>query len=309
MTARLVCLAALAMSEVASAADVILMNDRTTRTGTVTGLDAQFFRMRLTLTPAHPNAEPASVTVAIPRRDVARITFAPDPAFTRLLASATSDPIGNLTALWDKQRPWLSVPCAPAAAAGLALGEALLRSNDHAQSLRAVSLFQQIETESWDDHARAEARQGRLRAMIATGQAEAAAREAAELAETSEDPALLIDAKYVLAEAASRALQQLEKDHPRWSEDPFVRPERERLFHEAIDLFLYPSLFFGSETAPSARGLWRATEMVHAAGATTEACKIAEDLTALYPDTPQASQAREFVATHSPGPADTPHDH
>lgn len=307
MTARVFCLAALAVSDVASAADVVLMNDRTTRTGTITGLDAHFFRMRLTLTPAHPNADPASVTVAIPRRDVARITFAPAPTLARLSALTAPESIGELSAFWDKQQPWLTVPSSPAAATGLALGEALLRSNEQALSLRALALFQVIEMESWDESARSEARQGRLRAMIATGQAEAAAREAAEMAETSENPALLIDAKYVQAEAAARALQQLETDHPRWPEDPFVRPERERLFHEAIDLFLYPSLFFGSEAAPAARGLWRATEIYQSAGATREAKKTAEDLTVLYPDTPQASRAREFLETTAANPPD--HDH
>jgi hypothetical protein len=79
-----------------------------------------------------------------------------------------------------------------------------------------------------------------------------------------------------------------------------VRPERERLFHEALDLYLFPYLFHGTETAAAARGLWGGLQLCQSGGAPAEARELAMDLTILYPGTPQAAEARRFLETNPP---------
>lgn len=141
------------------------------------------------------------------------------------------------------------------------------------------------------------AKEGRLRALVATGRAGEAVREAEQIASMTEDPAVLIEAKYILAEAAGTSLKKLLEDNPRWEEDLNVIPERNRLYHEAVDLFLYPSLFEGSQAEAAARGLWGAVGIYQLTGEAANALECARDITILYPGTKYAAPAKELIAS------------
>jgi len=141
------------------------------------------------------------------------------------------------------------------------------------------------------------AKEGRLRAMVATGRAGEAVREAEEIASATEDPAVLIEAKHILAEAAGASLKKLLEDNPRWEEDLNVIPERNRLYHEAVDLFLYPALFEGSQADAAARGLWGAVGIYQLAGESANALECARDITILYTGTKYAAPAKDFITS------------
>jgi hypothetical protein len=255
-------------------------------------------RLQRPLPPPPGTTEPATpvfATVTLPRADIASIEFAPDETRDRLIREATVAQLPEMEALWKRFEPWLSIPRSPAGAIGLAYGNILLRSKDPDHAARALALFRQIERQSWSEDDLMGAKQGRLRAMVATGQAAEAVQEAAELARISEDPTVLVQAKYILAEAADRALRKLVEDNPRWEEDVFVAPERHRLYHEALDLYLHPYLFFGSETEAASRGLWGACGVLQFAGDLEQAAELARDLVTIYPDTPYAVLARKFL--------------
>ena len=108
---------------------------------------------------------------------------------------------------------------------------------------------------------------------------------------------MLIEAKYILATAADASLRKLLTDNPRWAEDSHVIPERHRLYNEALDLYLYPSLFAGSESEAAARGLWGAASIYLLAGESQKALECARDIAALYPHTKTASQAADLIAS------------
>jgi hypothetical protein len=131
--------------------------------------------------------------------------------------------------------------------------------------------------------------------MLRLGRAAEAMAEAMELERTSEDPAVLIEAKFVLAEASLQDFKKLLKNNPRWQEDEFVRPEHDRLYHATLDLLLFPYLFHGTEEAQAARGLSRAIEMLTLSGEIPEAIELAQDLVFLYPETAPAASARSFL--------------
>ena len=133
--------------------------------------------------------------------------------------------------------------------------------------------------------------------MIATGDAQQAVAEREEIVRTVDDPAILIEAKLILAQAAHKALDKFVADNPRWKEDVFAIPERNQLYDEALELYLYTALFFGSETNAAARGLWGALEIYRSAGDLKQALEASRDLISIYPDTAYAKQAQAFIET------------
>lgn len=297
---RLILSALLACTALAAADDVVFMKLGDRRVGRIAGFDGTMLRLQVPLPPppgSPPGATPMFASVSIARADIDRIEFAPDPALDALLATPTPAQIPTLTERWNASKQWVSVPRSRAPRVGLALGDLLVRSDDPASAKTALEVFTQIENTAWDEADRMQARQGRLRAMVATGRAAEAVHEATELAAVTEDPAVLIEAKFILAEADAAALRKLVAENPRWEEDIFVRPEHARLTNAALDLYLYPYLFYGSESTAASRGLWGAVEVSRFVGDMPGALERSRDIIALYPATKFAAQAREFIAS------------
>ena len=287
-------LALLALTLSAQAEDVIFLRDGGKRVGQLAGRNDNSFRLSVPLPPrpnAPPNSPSASALVSIPKSDVTHIEFSPDPARDRLLES---DQLPDIAELWMSQLPWLEVPRSPAARIGCAYGNLLLKRGNRENSAKALEVFRAIEAHAWDKQDQLNANQGRLRAMVATGQAAEAVKEAFDLAKTTENPAVLIEAKYLLAEADAAALRKLVEDNPRWQEDVHVLPEHARLHHQALDQFLFPCLFFGSESLPAARGLWEAARLHDFVGEKDKALECVRDILTIYPDTPYAALAKTY---------------
>jgi hypothetical protein len=74
-----------------------------------------------------------------------------------------------------------------------------------------------------------------------------------------------------------------------------VKPEHDRLYNEALDLYLHPYLFLGSETEAASRGLWGAVQIYRFGGADTDAVESARDLALLYPGTRYAAMAKDYL--------------
>ncbi len=261
--------------------DTLFMNDagQTKRTARVLGADEKFFKIETSL------GAGAVATVSVPRADVSRIEFAPNERLDQLLENATVGDTDGLEQLWTRWQPFVGVPKSPAGRIVNVYTDLLLRSDDEAKAREARTILEEVSTELWDEEERLTARQNQLRAMVATGDAAAAIEEAQELAKVSDDPAVLIEAKYILATAAHETLLTLIQNNPRWEEDVNVRPERARLVNESLDLYLYPYLFYGSETDAAARGLWGAIEIYEFVGDSENALESARDIEALYPET------------------------
>jgi hypothetical protein len=275
---------------------VLFLRNGEQRPGRITAADNNVFRLEVPL-PSRPGMPPAFASVSVPKSQVSSIEFARDPALEATLNSAAPGRLPEIAALWSAQIVWLDVPKSPAARVGCLYGDLLLRSGDAGCAEKALQVFELIESKAWSDGDRMTAKQGRLRAMVASGQARDAVSEAQQLAASTEDPTVLIEAKFLLAETSATSLKKLVEDNPRWQEDPNVIPERNRLYHEALDLYLYPSLFEGSSIMPAARGLWGAIGVYQLAGEPNNALECARDITIIYPRTEYASRANEFLAS------------
>ena len=186
---------------------------------------------------------------------------------------------------WNTWFAHLSRRRARTAAFGNAFGHALLREDPAINAKRALSVFDRIIGRAWSEHDIAEAKQGRLRALMAMGDLETATHEAHLLAGETEDPGLLIEVKYLLAQADFETLKALVEENPKWEEDDEVRPERNRLFHSVVDQLLWPHLFHATRENEAARGLFGVANVYRFAGEETLALAASEDLIQLYPST------------------------
>jgi hypothetical protein len=280
--------------------DTIFLRQGDRLVGQLTGTDGQSIRLRRLLPPlpgASPDAAPIFASVTVLRSHVDRVEFSSDEAQERKLKNATAANAAEIEALWREARPWLDIPKSSAGEIGLAYADLLLRNGDPASARKAIELFKTIETGTWSRPEATRARQGRLRAMVAAGIVQEAVVEAKEIERISDDPAVLIEAKFILAKATEQALRKLVDDNPRWEEDAFILPERNRLYEEALKLYLYPALFFGSEIDVAARGLWGAVELCRLTRDLKQALEASRDLIVIYPATSYARQAQEFIGT------------
>lgn len=270
--------------------DVVFLKNGETSTGRVTAIQTLFLVLEVELAADQPKA-----TLSLPLVDVDHVDFGETEAMEEYLAEATRGRLLQIEKLWKQRETLLRLPSSTAGALALKMADLLMKSRLESDFRLALKLYSRIERDDWNGERKARAREGRLRALVALGRAAEAVAEAKRMALYSEDPQVLIEAKYVLAKASLDSLRQLLEDNPRWEEDLQVRPERERLYGETLDLFLYPYLFHGSHSKEAARGLWGAVETFRVAGDTAAALARARDLAALYPDTGYASEAAAFL--------------
>lgn len=300
MITRLLTLTVVFLAAAAHAEDVLFMKNGVQRVGTIVGFDGRAFRLQVAL------AQPAGSTVAstapratvsVPRAEVERIEFSADAARDEFLKTATTEQVDRVGILWRRAEPLLGIPRSAAGRIGLVYGDLLLQTRKPDDAAAALGVFRAIEAGAWNEEDKADAGRGRLRAMIATGDAKSAVREAMKLAETSEDPSVLIEAKFILGRAADEGLRKLVADNPRWQEDVNIIPEHARLLNEALDNYLYPALFFGSDAESASRGLAAAVELYRFVGNAPVAIETARDVVTFYPDAPAARPSREFLAS------------
>ena len=285
----------------ATAQDVLLLKNGDRRAGEIISADATTIRLRVPLGgPALPGAGAAMATVGIPRADIDAIEFKADPNREARLRSATPDRIPEVEADWKRLEPWIDFPRSQAGAIGCKLGELLLLTKDPTKSASALELFTLIEQKSWSDDDKARAKQGRLRAMVATGRATEAIDQAKQLAAESEDPEILIEANYIMAQSADKDLKTFLEENPRWEQDSTVIDRRHELYNRVLELYLYPALFYGSDNERAARGLWGAVGVYRASNQLPLAIETSRDIAVLYPSTTEAKLAQDFLATLKP---------
>ncbi len=278
------------------AQDVIEYADGTTREGQVVGADEKFFRLRI----PPPMPGQTSATVSINRADVDKIVFGPDAELEVLRNDISIGRTAAARVAWQKREPFLAVPESHAAEAGVLYAQILLLSSDPKRHEEALELCSRIEKEAWNQHDRERATRGRLGAMLKLGRVDEASKEAQSIAEAAEDPELLLETKLLLAQTRIAALQELLEENPRWSEDPPVRDQRNRLLNEALDMALYPFLFHGTEHEQAAEGLWLAREAYTLAGNDKSAREVATDIVTIYPKTRRAGAAGQALTETNP---------
>lgn len=233
----------------------------------------------------------------IPAQEVDFIEFAPLLGETAILEDPAAASAESLEKLWTEKLRHLHRPKSNSGEIGLLFGKALLNSDSRFSWQRAGSVFEKIGELDWNGANRISARQGIVQSRIRLGELDAALDEAEKLNAETGDPAMSIEARFAAAQAEFETLKELVEEHPRWEEDDLVRPERDRLYHETIDRFLWPYLFHGTREEAAARGLVAAAEVYRFGGETEWADACLSDAVALYPGTGPAAAARELLSS------------
>jgi hypothetical protein len=290
----------LAFAAAAAGRDVVALKSGRLLSGEVVYLEADQVRFRRVVS---GERGAGSAVANIPAGQIDYIDFALSDAEAATLADPPTIPLDAHRQVWAQSALRLHQPKSESGAIGLALGERLLASGRPGDTEDALAVFAAVEGRDWDPERRAMARAGRLRSLMATGRAAEALGEAAEIASSSEDPHLLIEAMHLLASADLEALRALDADNPKWAEDDEVRPRRQALFDQAVDRFLFAFLFHGSEEEAAARGLWGAHQTYAQSGLVREAEACARDILTLYPDSAVAPQARRSLGEPPPAEA------
>jgi len=296
------------------AADKLELKSGERREGRITAFDDRFIRLEIELPQQAGQSNRPLATIAIPRADIQAIDFFIPVELDQALHSAQVQNVPLLEQSWEKFQPWLEMPKSPSGAIACSLGNALLATKDNQNAKRALALFTLVEEKSPQDSDKVRAREGRLRAMLATGKSAEAIDEARTLAAESENPEIVLEMNYVMAQAAAKDMESFLTENPRWNIDPAVIDERHRIYNRALELFLQPALFYGSETEKASRGLWGAVGIYQLAAknareagipdleksSTQLAIETSRDITTLYPSTPEAKSASTYLAGLAP---------
>ncbi len=287
--------------------DILFRTSGQVLEGRILSVDQRGVRMEVVVIEGRP---PGQVT--IPKSDIDRIEFAPDPQEQALFERLGDAPLAELEAFWLRKAPTLAIEGSRAGEIGLAIGERLLTTGQSADRTRALSLFNLIENSDWQPERQSRGKGGRLKAMVLLDRADEALAEAKEMVSLTDDPRLLLESNFILGEAAFATLQKLVEENPRWQEDLFVRPEYARLFNDALDHYLFAPLFHGSDEAAATRGLWAAIQVLRFDRQEANAQHLAQDIVTLYPQNPLAGQARLLIDPSASASEDStsaePHD-
>ena len=282
------------------AQDVVHLQDGKKRSGKIQRLSSQGIVM-LEVLPGIGSAQRS-----IPMDQIRFIDFAPLSGEEEALANPASESMKKrLGELWQEKSVHLQWPTNNAGKIGLTFAEELFKESEPAAFERCIRIYGLIEKEDWDLERRAVAKKGRLRCLIALKRLDEAIAEARQMVTDDDDPALLLEARLVLAQADFERLKLLEQDHPKWTEDKDLVEERTKLYHDVLDQFLNAPLFHGSIEDKAAESLWGAVQVHQFAKEPRLAAEKARDLIELYPGTPQAQLAKPLAAALEPSPSST----
>lgn len=216
----------------------------------------------------------------------------------QLIAEAKSEAIAPLKVFWEARKRSIQIQGSNAGDFGLALARALRKSGVFDE---AVTIVKEIADKDSDPQRRARAKgESDTLAFIQVmkvEKAEEVEKRAWAVTEAADEsnPDLMLLVTGFLMKKEFEALKNIEAENPRWMEDDEIKPQRNRHYHLALDLALYPSLFHPLAEAESADGLWQAVQVYLHTRETQRAVDTLEDLLALYTDSIHASKAKEML--------------
>lgn len=276
--------------------------------GTLRSLDASGAKMDVIL----PSGGAGTINIA--PSNMESIDFAAFPGEEDAMAATGAEALPKMRALFTRVERYLTVPNSRTGDIALRLAGLLLTTDKQVDWNESLTLIERVMAKDWDHARRQKARRVRLSALIKLGRAAEATAEARQLLEQADDEELLIEANWIIANSTFAELKELQKENPRWYQDERVKPRRAALYQEALDSFLYPSLFAFRNQESSARGLWGAVELYEFCEEADFAAKRAFDLVQLYPKSSFAPKAQELLKKYedqkvpapAPSPAETP---
>lgn len=270
-------------------ADILHLKNGTKTEGEIKSFDGQKFILSITI-------GAGSAQAPYDKELVEKVELKRPPEQDALLQSQDAKSLPELTAFWEKRLIYLNVPESDTGEIGLKLIQLLLSTKKISAAKDAVPLCEKIEKEDWNTDRRNQVKALRLEAFVRMGKTEAALDEAQKLLDLSPDNvSVIIDAKFVMAQAAAANLYELEKKNPRWAEVKARRTERQAFIQQSLDGFLYAPSFYPENMNLTARGLWSAAEVADHVGLAEESFRYAREVVNYFPDPTYLAKAQDLV--------------
>lgn len=240
--------------------------------------------------------------IPYPRKLVEKVIFEPTKEELILLTSGDRSKLGDLKALWNERKPFLTIGDSDAGNVGLTYARLLLAGESKGAAKEALGVIEEVRQTDWSERRRLEASRMRIAALAATGNIELAMQEADQMeALGASDDIQLAEArvrsKFVKANLAWSQLKNLEKDWPKWHLMPEKRAERTRFLNEALDQYLFPVVAHTELESLCAEGLVKAARIYQHLGLNQEARRCVDEVLNYFPNPTYAGQAREIQRT------------
>ena len=271
-------------------ADTVTLLGGERKTGRILGMEGEALVLSVQPVPGLPH-----VALRLPKSRLAALEFDADPNREEFLQGAGQEQRAEVGLLWERFAPLLSLPGSPSARIGLRHGLLLLGATPGEGRGEPRAQLERIASTAPTPAEREAARQGVLRCLLAGLHWERAETEAGSICKTPCGTPLLAEARLTLGLVQAARLRALIEENPRWRDDDFVRPERDRLHACALDGLLGAALLPGVPSELAARGLRAALDVYALAGDTVRARAVAGDLAASHAGTAEAVSAHEWL--------------
>lgn len=271
-------------------ADILTLSDGSRKTGRVLGVEQEMLVLSTQPVPGLPNVE-----LRFPKARIASIDFEEDTQRDAFIHGAGQPELREIASLWERFAPLLTYPGSPSARIGLRYGLLLLGLRATGDRTDPLQLFEKIAGAAPVPAEREAAMQGVLRSLLATRQWARAETEALSITRSVCGTPLLAEARLTLGLIHSARLRELLQENPRWQEDDFVRPERNRLHDSALDGLLGAALLPEVPAEIAARALLGALRVYEMDSNISQARAVAADLVSLHPTSNEAASARKWL--------------
>lgn len=240
----------------------------------------------------------AVVTQVVSIDNIERIDFANADKLQEEIAKTTKADSGRMLQRWRQDEKFIDLPQSPAGAVGVRTAQLLLEAGGAENVRTAAEILETISSKAWNvvdkDRAKALTIES-LRSSGKTAEAEKAAREYLSGDASAEGKA---EVSYYLALVLADQYRTFIEDNPRWEHDPYMRPQRQRLYNEVLDHFLASYLQYGAPPEITPKSLLSSVTFLDKYGENSEAVALAQDLTTVFGTSPEAAEAKKFLETN-----------
>jgi tetratricopeptide (TPR) repeat protein len=270
-------------------ADTLTLKNQQVQTGTIKKFENAKVTFEITLSGG-------SAQVTYDLSQIVKFDLSRTPQENALLTSTNLTDLPALQAFWERRRAYLAFPESDTGEVGQRLVQLLLQKNDATTAKSALELCAVLEKDDWNVARREAVKSLRLQALIQTGQTDAAIAEAEKVTDlTPENATAIVEAKFVLAQAALGKLRELETKNPRWTEIRALRTQRAALLQQALDEFLFPVVFYPENQKLTARALWNAADLAARNDQTAPAALWAKEIVQEFPDPDYLARAKDLT--------------
>jgi len=271
-------------------ADTVTLSDGSRKNGRVLGVEQEMLVLSAQPVPGLP-----SVELRFPKARITAIELEENTQRDAFIHGARQPDLPEIALLWERFAPLLTAPGSPSARIGLRYGLLLLEAGAPVGLTDPLPVFEKIATSAPLSAEREAAMQGVLRSLLSSRQWARAETEALSIARSTCGTPLLAEARLAIGFVQSARLGELLQENPRWHEDDFVRPERNRLHDSALDGLLGAALLPGVPSEIAARALLGALRVYEMEGNLPNAKAVATDIASLHPTSKEAASAREWL--------------